>query len=105
MIYIGIAVSLALFAAQAIYCFAICNLLLWRLLFTIIAQPGAGVSLLILIFIFALYLFWVRSRIPFAIEMISTAATLVQAYPGIQVTAYVSLFVQVFILFFTHSFF
>lgn len=82
MIYIGMGFTLLLLIAQAAYCFV-------RALYI----PGAILATFTLVF--ALYLFAMRSRIPFAIQMITTCVGLVQKFPGTQVTAAVSLLVQV----------
>jgi len=78
LIYLGMAMSLALFSAMAIFCFTL-------------HEIAIGVLLLLLAGVYAIYLFWVRHRIPFAVEMISNSVTIVHQYPGTQLVAYGSL--------------
>eukprot|EP01127_Copromyxa_protea_P013139 TRINITY_DN3497_c0_g1_i1.p1 TRINITY_DN3497_c0_g1~~TRINITY_DN3497_c0_g1_i1.p1 ORF type:complete len:440 (-),score=86.80 TRINITY_DN3497_c0_g1_i1:71-1348(-) len=82
MIYFGMGVSVLLFGVQAGYCFYQQNYF-------------AGSLIIVFTVLYVLYLFLVRSRVAFAVEMIHTCVGLVHKFPGSQVTAFVSLIVQI----------
>jgi len=82
LIYIGIGFTIATFIGLAVYSALVRN---------IIGAILLGVFALFAIF----YFYMIRNRIPFAVEMIKSVVSVIQRYPATQVTAYLSILVQV----------
>jgi len=79
---LGIGFSILNFVAVAVYFFVLGNL------------AAAIIAAIFAVFVIV-YFFMVRNRIPFAIEMIKSVVTIIQRYPATQLTAYLSVIVQI----------
>jgi len=82
LIYMGIVFNVLTLLAGAIY-------------FGITGNIVVSVIMGIFCLLFIIYFFFARSRIPFAVEMIKSVVDIVQNHPGTQITAYVSIIVQI----------
>jgi len=82
LIYMGIVFNIGVMVAASIY-------------FFVANQIFAAVILLIFTVISVIYFIAIRKRIPFAVEMITSVIHIVQRYPATQITAYISILVQI----------
>jgi len=82
LIYIGIGFTVLSFVSVAVYWFYVGNLI-GAIIFAIFAV------------VVIVYFFMIRSRIPFAVEMIKSVVSIIQMYPATQLVAYLSILVQI----------
>jgi len=82
MVYLGIGCTIATNIGFAVYCGLV------------LQSIGGAVFFGIMAAFLALYFFLIRSRIAFAIEMLSVSASVITAYPATQAISYLSIFVK-----------